>query len=66
MADAKRLIALGVPSELAKELAAQIDAGPATSADAVTVDTFTTAGGTEISGDLQAVIEAVADLADPA
>lgn len=66
MADAKRLIALGVPTELAKELAIQIDAGPAPAAEDVTVDTFTTAGGTEISGDLQAVIEAVADLADPA
>jgi len=38
----------------------------APSAADVTVSTFTTAGSTEISGTLQEVLEAIADLADPA
>ena len=66
MADVTRLVALGMPPELAKELAAQIDDGPATTAAAVSVATFTTAGSTEISGTLQEVLEEIADLADPA
>lgn len=63
MADARRLVELGMPVELAKEVAAQIAA--VTAAD-VTVTDFTTAGSTEISGTLQEVLEAIGDLADPA
>lgn len=40
--------------------------GDAIAASDITVATFTTAGSTEISGNLQEVLEAIADLADPA
>lgn len=68
MADARRLAELGMSTELAKEVAAQIDAAVVESlaASAVTVTTFTTAGETEISGNLQEVLEEIGDLADPA
>jgi len=64
MANARNLIGLGMPSALANEIAAQIE--EAATAAEVTVATFTTAGATEISGNLQEVLEEIADLADPA
>ena len=67
MADVRRLVELGMVPELAKEVAAQIDAagGGSVAASSVTVATFTTTGGTEISGNLQEVLEEIGDLADP-
>lgn len=54
---------------LAKEI--EVDGVPVVPGDPIpatqiTVATFTTAGETEISGNLQEVLEAIADLADPA
>jgi len=63
MADAKRLIALGTPTELAKELAAQIDSasGGTVSSDDVTVAAFSGGGVTFAGGTLTAALQAIAD-----
>lgn len=65
MADRRRLAELGMATELAKEVANQIDAaaggGGSVSSDDVTVEAFTGGGVTFPGGTLTEALQAIAD-----